>query len=119
MSNKYGWIAAWTLDGARQRLRSAPVNTTVAQPRFSSSPMSSIRLKNQPRTQGVVVSSLNFVGYGPVEHNGLIFEATGFEFDTQTQANEWLQTDGPAGGKSWIEFAAGVNLIQLSSGNDA
>jgi hypothetical protein len=123
MSNKFGWIAAWTLDGARQRLRAAQGVASASQlsalpSRFSSLPAATIRLKGRSRVPSRAAASLSFVDNGPPEYAGLIFEATAFDFDTQDKAREWLHSDGPTGGKAWTEFAAGVNLIQLSSGID-
>jgi hypothetical protein len=109
MSN-YGWIAAWTLDNARLRLKSDTKNG--GETRFSSSPLSIIKLKNkQTSSSSVNADTLAFVGFGTAEYNGLVFEASAFQFKSQDEAEYWLTSSE---GQSWLEHASGVNMIQIA-----
>ena len=109
---KYGWIAAWTLDGARQRLASVDPVDQQTKPRFSASPMSTIQRPRSPLQEFRAGEDLEIVfsGFGPPEYNGLIFEATTLQWERQSEAYEWL-TIGD--GKEWVKYATGVNLIQV------
>lgn len=59
--------------------------------------------------------ALSFVGFGAPEFNGLIFEATAFQFGTQDEAWVWLRSEA---GQYWIDLASGVNMIQVSTGGE-